>query len=91
LVRIRGNRAFGGIIPVGRLVIIRELVRRLMKYLVYQILNSITLNICYGCLIIFENNRVGESVRLGVMSDSVYNHVIRNKNILTETTLNPVI
>jgi hypothetical protein len=63
-------------VPVGRLVIIRELVRRLIKYLVYQILNSIILNICYSCLIIFESNRVGESVRLGVMSDSVYNHVI---------------
>jgi hypothetical protein len=61
---------------MGRLVIIRELVRRLMKYLVHQILNSITLNICYGCLIIFESSKVGESVRLGVMSDSVYNHVI---------------
>jgi hypothetical protein len=61
---------------MGRLVIIRELVRRLIKYLVHQILNSITLNICYGCLIIFESSRVGESVRLGVMSDSVYNHVI---------------
>jgi hypothetical protein len=76
LVRIRGNQAFGGIIPVGRLVIIRELVRRLIKYLVHQILNSITLNIYYDCLIIFESNRIGESVRLGVMSDSVYNHVI---------------
>jgi hypothetical protein len=63
---------------VGRLVIIRELVRRLMKYLVHQILNSITLNICYSCLIIFESSRVGESIRLGVMSDSVYNHVIEN-------------
>jgi hypothetical protein len=76
LVRIRGNQAFGSIIPVGRLVIIRELVRRLIKYLVHQILNSITLNIYYDCLIIFESNRIGESVRLGVMSDSVYNHVI---------------
>jgi hypothetical protein len=69
------------VVPIGRLVIIRELVRRLMKYLVHQILNSITLNICYGCLIIFESSRVGESIRLGVMSDSVYNHVIPTNRI----------
>ncbi len=73
--RIRGNWAFDGVVPVGKLVIMHELVRRLIKYLVYQILNSIALNICCGYLITFESSRVGQSVPLGVVSHSVYNHV----------------